>query len=337
MSNLIRRLWLGIALIAAASAFLLLSDARERTGHLPRIAIFQFDSVKLLDDGVQGMMDELKDRGFEPGKQALFERFNAQDDMATANSIAREITSGKYDYVITVSTNCLQTVANANQAGRVKHIFGVVADPSVARVGVSATDPMAHPKWMAGIGSLMPVDAIMKAAVAFNPRVRRFGLPWNPSQANSEKFTRMARAAAKEMNVELVEGSVDSATMVGEVTGSLISRGAEAILALGDLTVATAMDSVVAEARKGRIPVLSVMPDAVAQGALYGAGPDFYMIGRQMGVLSARVFKGEDTAKIPILYEVPMRYAFNLTALKGLSDDWKIPPELLAKANKVIR
>jgi putative ABC transport system substrate-binding protein len=337
MFNLVKRLWLGATLIVAASAFLLLSDSKERTGNLPRVAIFQFDSVKLLDDGVQGMLDELKDRGWAQGKHALYERFNAQDDMATANSIAKEITSGKFDFVVSVSTNCLQATANANVAGRVKHIFGVVADPSVAKVGVSATNPMDHPKHMVGIGSLMPAEEIMMAARTFNPHLQRFGLPWNPSQANSERFTKMAREAARKMGVELVEGSVDSATMVGEVTGSLASRGADAILALGDLTVATAIDSVVAEGRKARIPVFSVMPDAVSHGALYGAGPDYYQIGRQMGVLCSRVFQGEDTAKMPILYDVPKKVAVNLKSLQGLKGDWKIPPEVIAQANSVIR
>jgi putative ABC transport system substrate-binding protein len=189
---------------------------------------------------------------------------------------------------------------------------------------------------MVGIGSLMPADEIMDTARQLNPRLRRFGLPWNPSQANSERFTRMAREAARRMNVELMEGSVDSPVVVGQVTGSLVARGADAILALGDLTVATAIDSVVAEARKGGIPVLSVLPDAVNHGALFGAGPDYYQIGRQMGALCARVMRGEDTAKIPIQYELPKRYAVNLKALTGLRDPWEIPPELVKKAGLVI-
>lgn len=337
MFRAIRRLWLGVTLIAAASAFLLVSDMRQRTGGLPRIAVFQFDSVKLLDDGVQGMLDELKERGFEQGIHATYERFNAQDDMATANSIAKEITSGKFDYVFTVSTNCLQAVANANSAGRVKQIFGVVADPLAAKVGISPTNPMVHPKWMAGIGSMMPANEIMEQARAFNPLLRKFGLPWNPSQANSERYTKMAREVAKKMGVELVEGSVDSATVVGEVTGSLVARGADVILVLGDLTVMTAIDSVVAEARKGKIPVMSVIPDTVTSGALYAAGPDYHQIGRQMGELGARILQGEDPATIPILYEVPKRVAINLKSLSGLRQEWKISPDVVSGASKVIR
>ena len=98
---------------------------------------------------------------------------------------------------------------------------------------------------------------------------------------------------------------MDNTAAVGETTSSLVARGAEAILALGDLTVALGIDSVVAEARKGKIPVLSVMPDTVPHGALYASGPDYYTIGKQMGDLLTRVMKGEDIDQDPD----PLRYA----------------------------
>jgi len=74
----------------------------------------------------------------------------------------------------------------------------------------------------------------------------------------------------------------------------------------------------------------------VAQGALMAAGADFYMVGRQMGDVAARMFRGEDPAKIPVIYALPKVYGFNLTALNGLKDAWQVPPELLAKADTVI-
>jgi len=50
------------------------------------------------------------------------------------------------------------------------------------------------PKYMAGIGTLMPIDELMETARAMNPRVQRFGIPWNPSQANSVRYMELARS-----------------------------------------------------------------------------------------------------------------------------------------------
>ena len=328
MFNALRRLWLGLSLVALTSGFLLMSDMKQRAAgpsKIPKIAVFTFSSLRVLDDGIRGIMDRLKELGYVDGKTAIIQMFNAENDMATANSIARQITTGEYGYVISVSTNCLQAVAGANQQGKAKHIFGVVADPSVAKVGVSATDPMDHPKHMVGIGTLMPPKEILTKAVQFNPRAKKFGLPWNPAQANSEMFTKKARIAAKELGVELLEAAVDNTAAVGETVSSLVARGADAILVLGDVTVALAIDAVVTEAKKGKIPVLSLIPDTVSRGALWGAGPDFYDVGRQMADLTARVLKGEDTAKIPILYDLPITSAINLKSLEGLKDVWRLP------------
>jgi putative ABC transport system substrate-binding protein len=335
-----KRLWLGIALILATSGFLLLSDLQQRTGgshSVPRIAILQFSSLGVLDDGVHGLLDQLKESGYYGTGRAVIERFNAENDMATAISMSHEIASGRYDYAFTISTNCLQSVANANRSGKVKQIFGVVADPVAAKVGINPRDPLDHPQWLVGIGTMMPVGEVMDLARQFNPRIRRFGIPWNPSQANSQRYLETAREAAAKMHVELLEGSVDNTAAVGEVTASLISRGAGVILVVGDVTVALAVDAVIAECRKGKIPALTLMPADVKHGALMGVGADFYTIGRQMGELGVRVMRGEDMARIPISYALPKYYAFNLTALSSLKDRWQIPESLVSAAKLVVR
>jgi ABC-type uncharacterized transport system substrate-binding protein len=118
MFDAVRRLWLGVTLIAATSAFLLLSDWKHRRAGdsaIQRVAVLQFSSLAALEDGVNGMLDQLRENGYANGPKIVIDRFNAENDLATANSMAREITSGKYGYVFSISTNCLQAVANATR------------------------------------------------------------------------------------------------------------------------------------------------------------------------------------------------------------------------------
>src|SRR5438105_3774941 len=130
----LKRLSLGLTLIASASGVLLLMDLHRRAGgaqRLPEIAILQHASVPVLDDGVRGMIDGLAAMGYRDGATAAISRYNAEGDAATANAIAREITDGHFDLVMTSSTSSLQAVANANKGGRTIHVFGIVADPFV--------------------------------------------------------------------------------------------------------------------------------------------------------------------------------------------------------------
>lgn len=337
MFEAVRRLWLGALLIAAASGFLLLSDAKQRTGAVPRAAILQFSSMGVLDEGARGLTDYLKEHGYDGRHKVLIDRFNAENDVATSSAMAKEIASGKYEFAISISTNCLQAVANANREGKAKHLFGIVADPLAAKVGINPNDPSDKPKHMTGIGTLMPISELMEVARAMNPRLRRFGIPWNPSQANSLRYMQLAHEAAREQGVEILEGSVDNSGAVGEVTDSLVARGAEIIVIIGDVTVGLAVDAVIGAARKGRVPVISALPTDIKRGALFAAGADFYAVGRQMGEMAVRLFEGADPAKMPVNYSLPKVYGVNLKVPPTLRDRWTVPADLIQKSITVIR
>ncbi len=56
--------------------------------------------------------------GVSPREEGKIRRFNAENDLPTANAIAKQITNGEFDLLLTASTLSLQTVANANQAAK---------------------------------------------------------------------------------------------------------------------------------------------------------------------------------------------------------------------------
>src|SRR5262249_17842249 len=155
--------------------------------------------------------------------------YNAHGDMATANAIAREITDGRFDLVMTSSTPSMQAVANANRAGRTMHVFGLVADPFGSGVGLDRDNPLAHPRHMVGYGVLLPVDKAFRLARRMLPSLQKVGVAWNPAEANSRIFVGKAREACQELGLTLLEAQVDSSAGVREATQSLISQGAQAI------------------------------------------------------------------------------------------------------------
>jgi len=339
MRRAIRRLWLGVALIALSSAVLLLSDSQRGprgAGRMPRVALLQHASQPLLEEGVRGMLGGLAAAGFIDGKNISIQRFNAENDVGTANAIARQLTNGQYDLVLTSSTRSLQAVANANKDGRVIHVFGIVADPFSAGIGLSRSNPLEHPKHLVGVGSFTPVEPAFRLARRMFPGLKSVGVAWNPSESNSEAFIGKAREACREMGIELVEAAIDNSSGVGEAASSLVARGVQALWVGGDVTVLVAVDSVIAAARKGRIPVFSITPPTTQRGAIFDRGGNFYLVGQQTGELAAQVLRGADTSKIPIRNSVPERLLVNRTALKGLRDPWNIPEDVLSSADVVI-
>ena len=339
MKRAIMRLWLGVTLIALSSGVLLVSDWIQRRGgpqRLPRVALLRYASQPLLDEGMQGIVEGLADGGFHHGKTIHLEQFNAENDLGTANAIARQVTGGDYNLVVSSSTRFLQAVGNANRDGQVKHVFGFVADPYVAGVGLNPADPMDHPKHMVGLGTSFPVEKSFEIARKLYPGLNRVGVAWNPSEANSEALTIRARAICRKLGIVLVETAVESSSGVLEAANALVSRGIDALWIGGDVTVVVALDAVLSAARQGRIPVFSIMPPTAVRGSLFDMGANFYLIGKETGQLAAQVLQGADPAHLPIGNSITEKLMINRIAFRGLKDPWRLPEEVLRSADAII-
>lgn len=346
MGNL-KQLSTGVLTILAASAVLLLADLDGRVGaqrragadsRRPHLAIVQHATIDPLDEGVRGVLAALEERGFVEGETIEIDAFNAQGDVATSNTIAKEVTAKNYDVIVTSSTISLQTVANANRFRDPPrfHLFGLTSNPFEAGVGVDAEDPFLHPPYMAGLGSLPPVHELFDLLKEIHPELDRVGLVWNPAEANSEAATRLARDAAARLGITLVDGNAESSTAAGEVAASVLARGVDVLWISTDITVSTAADVMIEAARRARVPVVTSLPGTAERGALIDLGSSFFEIGVEQGRLVADVLEGRSPASIPVLNWTPDTLHINLDALEGLRDRWVLPADLLARASTVI-
>lgn len=344
MRDSIKRLSLGLLLIAAAAAVLLGTDmsSRKRSammlGMEPekifKVAIVQHGSIPALEEGTAGVIDALAKRGYADGGRIRIKRFNAQADIGTANAIASQVTTGEFDLIVTISTISLQTVANANKSGaRTKHVFGIVTDPYAAGVGIDPMDHSKHPPYMTGSGCLQPVAEVFETARAMFPTLARVGLVWNPAEANSMAQTTLARKVCSDLGIELVEANAENSTAALEAASSLLSRGIQALWLSGDITVTLAADPIIKLAKRSGIPVFTSQPPKIKSGALFDLGADYIEDGRITGQIAADVLDGKSPASIPVENIVPKQFLYNETTLAGLKDPWTIPASLRAKAD----
>ncbi len=339
MRNTLRRLTLGLSLVVLVSSLLLISDwiQRVRTaGRTPRVAILQYASDPVLDDGIDGMIEALAAQGFLEGRGVAIRRYNAQGDGGNLNAIAREMANGRYDLLLTVTTPVLQAVANANREGRTPHVFGLVTDPFAAGGGLDRDQPLAHPAHLVGIGSFEPVASNLRFAKKLFPALKVVGVVWNPAEANSQACMVKARAICRDLGVELLEANADNSAGVLEASDSLVARGAQALWVAGDNTANIALEAIISSARKGRIPVFTTNVGSAARGALFDLGPDYRQVGRLVGELAAAVLRGADTRAIPIRDVVPEQVMINPLMLKNLKDPWVVSAETLAQAQLIV-
>jgi ABC-type uncharacterized transport system substrate-binding protein len=281
------------------------------------------------------MIAGLAQGGFVDGRNIAIRRYNAENDVATGNIIAKEITNGEYALVLTATTVSLQAVANANRDGRTMHVFGLVSDPYAAGVGISRDNPLDHPPHLVGFATMQPVAQAFELVRRLLPSIKSVGTVWNPAEANSEAQLKLARAACEKLGIELRETTVDSTAGVLEAASAVASRDVQAIWIPGDVMVLSAVDAVVGVARRAKIPVFTSIPGNAQRGTLFDLGADYREVGRLAGEVAARILGGTDPATIPVESILPQTLLLNRAALAGLKDPWQVPDDVLRTARLV--
>jgi putative tryptophan/tyrosine transport system substrate-binding protein len=340
----LKKLTLGLALIVGAAAVLLYSDLDSRRAEVHsksrvvRVAAVQQISIPALDEGLAGALEALKERGYSDGGRMAVTKYNAQGDVSTANAIAKNVTSGDFDLILSFSTVSLQTIANANRFATPprRHIFSLVTDPYAAGVGVSRENHLNHPAYMTGLASLAPIQRTFELARRMQPTLGRVGLVWDPSEANSVVTTTLARKVCASMDITLVEANAENSTAIADATASVLSRGVQAIWVSPDLVASHGLDLIISKARTAQIPVFTSIPTSGVSDALFELGANYDAIGRVAGNLAADVLDGRDPAGVPVENVMPVRLKVNKLALAKLHEKWKVPNDVVERANVVV-
>jgi ABC-type uncharacterized transport system substrate-binding protein len=294
-----------------------------------QIAIFKIASRKVLDEAEKGVTDALASRGFSDGTTCKIARFCAEGDLATANTIAQNVVSSKFNMVITISTPALQVMANANKKGSVLHVFCAVTDPYASGVGITGSAASQHPLHLVGIGTFQPVEKAFEIAKKMKPDLKKVGTAWCTSETCSEACVRLARKKCAELGIELVEMGLENSTQILETAMSVTMKGVEALWVGGDNVVETGIEQVINAAGRARIPLFTNNPyntsiSGNGYGVLFGIGAEYYEVGKTAGNMAADVLKGKSTSEIRVENVVPNKLIVNPEALKNLKDKWDI-------------
>jgi putative ABC transport system substrate-binding protein len=304
----IRRLLLGLVLIALFSVILLLSDLGHRrtatantssgtgaSGRTVRAAIVYYAPSAGNDLCVQGLMDGLKEAGFEEGKNLEILRGDAQGDMMNIPAILQNYDNSDVDLIMTISTPCLAGACN-----NVKHkpvVFTCVSDPIAAGAGKTRAD---HLPFVTGVGSFPPVAHSLDFMQKLVPGLRAVGTMYNPAEANSVKEQAAAVEIYRERGVRLEQVAVSGSSEVLQAVQILAGRGIQAVWAPADNTVIGGYEGAVKGAQDAHLPLISDICATLSRGGLACLGVGMEHSSLVAGKLAGQVLKGKDPKDIPI-------------------------------------
>lgn len=339
MAYALRRLLLGLALIAAAAAVLLLSDWRNRAASNPaaagagrtwRVHFVNYTESTMVEECHRGFFGELPRLGLTAGKELEVRVSNAQGEMATLTALLDAALTERADVVLLTSTPALQ--AAIKKVREVPVLFSVVANPVLAGAGSTYQNHLAN---VTGISTCSDYEAMAAVIRECLPGVRRVGTLYVSSEDNAVFNKDSMAAVLRRDGVELDAVAVSTSSEVSDAALSLAGREIGAICqVLGNVTDA-AFAGITIAARKARRPLLAFSSaQAEKGGAALAVSRDYEQAGRDLARLLERIMKGESPAAIPFQLVSRTRLVVNLdnAALCGLT----VPPELLSRADEVI-
>ena len=304
--NDLRRLALGLGLMAFFSGILLVSDSAHRRSaprhdvasafkQTYRAVVVAMAPGYSTDLCVNGMLDGLQQGGFSTGKNLEVIRADAQGEMINIPAILQNYDNSDAELIMTVSTPCLSGACT-----KVKHkpvVFTCVSDPIAAGAGTNRDH---HLPFLTGVGSFPQVARHLDLMQKLIPHLGAVGTMYNPAEANSVKEISVAREVYKARRIRLEEVAIASSSELLQAVQILAGRDIQVVWVPGDNTCIEGYEGVVKGARDAHLPLFTDICSVLDRGGLACLGFNPHESGVAAGKLAAQVLGGANPKDLPI-------------------------------------
>jgi len=168
------------------------------------------------------------------------------------------------------------------------------------------------------------------------PKITMVAMLWNPEAGQlAAQVLDGAKKGAKALGLQLRPHEVRSTGDIEGAFDELKSLKIDALLIPGGAVMTLNSKRLVNLATKLRLPAMYQTGQFIEDGGLMGYGVNYGDLYRRAAIYVDKITKGAKPADLPV--ELPMRFELliNLKAAKQIGVT--IPPNVLARADKVIR
>jgi putative tryptophan/tyrosine transport system substrate-binding protein len=274
----------------------------------------------------------LRELGYIEGKTIMLEWRYAEGKLDRLPALAAELVRLKADIIVT---------SGATPTGAAKQVTSttpIVMAQDTDPVGSGFVASLARPGGnITGLSSLAPELSgkrleLLKEIVPKLSRVAVLGTSTNPAYAQTLKETELA---AKAFRVQLQYLDVRIAGDIDGAFRAAAKDSADAILLLVSLVLNSHRPQIIDLAAKNRLPAIYYNPEWAEAGGLMSYGVSFTDLYRRAAMYVDKILKGAKPADLPVEQPTKFEFVINLNTAKQIG--LTIPPNVLARADKVIK
>jgi putative ABC transport system substrate-binding protein len=277
---------------------------------------------------------ELGKLGWNEGKNITIEYRFSDGKPECLPELAEELVRQKVDLIVVTSVGSASAAKSATT--NIPIVMTTGSDPVAAGLVAGLARPGGNITGLSGLASELNTKRleILKDAV---PKLIRVGLLRQPGVSRGRDLQlKELRAAASALKLKLEEidtqpdpKGLESAFQTAK------QKQLGAIMTLANRRFEDDRKRIVELALKYRLPAIYPQKEFVEAGGLMSYGTDLSDLYRRAAVYVDKILKGAKPADLPVQQATKFEFIINLKAAKQIG--LTLPPELLSRANQVIK
>jgi putative ABC transport system substrate-binding protein len=322
-------------IVLALSAMLFavyVSAQAQQSAKVPRVGLLR-GRASASGTSLDGVIGELRALGYVDGKNITFESRSAENKLDRLPALAEELVGLKVDLLLVPAT--VEALVAKNATRTIPIVCLNIGDPVALGLVNSFARPGGNITGFTSINAVLTgkrlellketISKLSSVTVLLNPQDTSVSeLEWKESQL-----------AARELGLQLHAMDVSTADKLDTAFKEASKAGSEALVLTLQGLFSANQKRIADLAVKNRLPAIYPREDFVDSGGLmsYGAHPTESF--KRVASMVDKILKGTKPADLPVEQPKKFEFIINLKAAKQIG--LTIPPNVLARADRVIR
>jgi putative tryptophan/tyrosine transport system substrate-binding protein len=274
----------------------------------------------------------LRDLGWVEGKNISIEYRYAEGRNDRLPDLAADLVHLKVDIIVaSVATDAVV----AKKATRtIPIVMAAPGDPVATKLVESLARPGGN---ITGLSQMAPELAgkrleLLKETV---PKLSRVAVLWNPEGPTTTLAWEESQLPARQLGLQLHSTEVRSPSDFDKAFEGATKARTDALAVMPSQLFVNNQKRIADFAAKNRLPSIFYLREFVDSGGLMSYGADRSDMFRRAAVYVDKILKGAKPADLPVEQPTKFEFFINLKAAKQIG--LTIPPNVLARADKVIK
>jgi ABC-type uncharacterized transport system substrate-binding protein len=328
---MMRRKVTALALCALLFALCIPGHAQE-TKKIPRIGILPPGPISERMHLWEAFRQGLRELGYVEGQNIALVFPSAEVKPERLPRFAAELVSLNVAIIVAGGTVAVQAARDATKT--IPIVTPIITDPVEAGLVANLARPGGNITGLTLI-SMQLSGKRLELLREVVPRISRVAVLSNPAALNATLQMKETKLASQAFGIQLQGLELRDVDDFEKAFHAAIRERANALIALDDPLIFTHRALIVNLAVKNRLPAIYGFKEFVELGGLMSYAGNLSDMYRRAAIYVDKILKGAKPADLPVEQPTKFEFIVNLKAAKQIG--LNIPPNVLARADRVIR